>query len=75
MINPGSPEIGTTEGICSNINFVYENLLNSVLALTNCCIDPSTYEALLRNHMILYAHQEAMRLNRYTEAEYFYGII
>jgi len=72
---PGGAEFAPTTGICSNINFVYENLLNTVLGLTSCCIDDETYNALLRNHMILYAHQEAMRLERYTDAEYFYGII
>jgi hypothetical protein len=74
-INPIDPIIAPTVGICSNVNFVYENLLNSILGLTNCCVDGTTYDTLTRNHMILYAHQEAMRLERYTEAEYFYGII
>jgi hypothetical protein len=74
-ISPSDPEVAPDTGICSNVNFVYENLLNSILALTNCCIDSTTYDTLMRNHMILYAHQEAMRLERYTEAEYFYGII
>ena len=74
-INPSDPEIPETTGICSNVNFVYQNLLNPILGLTNCCVDATTYDTLMRNYMILYAHQEAMRLERYTEAEYFYGII
>lgn len=74
-IAPESPELSPETGICSNVNFVYQNLLNSILGLTNCCITPETYDTLMRNHMILYAHQEAMRLERYTEAEYFFGII
>lgn len=74
-LDPLGVEYPPETGICSNVNFVYENLLNSILVLTGCCIDETTYDALLRNHMILYAHQEAMRLERYTEAEYFYGII
>ncbi|MFZ4724416.1 MAG: hypothetical protein ACOYMD_03145 [Paludibacter sp.] len=74
-IDPAGADVAPEIGICSNVNFVYENLLNSVLKLTSCCIDDTTYDTLMRNHMILYAHQEAMRLERYTEAEYFYGII
>jgi len=74
-IDPQGDEFAPTTGICSNVNFVYENLLNLVLKLTSCCVEDDEYEALIRNHMILYAHQEAMRLERYTEAEYFYGII
>lgn len=74
-INPSDPQISPETGICSNVNFVYQNLLTSVLGLTKCCLKSTEYETLLRNHMILYAHQEAMRLERYTEAEYFYGII
>ena len=76
----GATEIEGTEtlsatGICSNINFVYANLLDLVMALTNCCVTDEQYDVLNRNHMILYAHQEAMRLGRELEAKYFYDII
>lgn len=74
-IDPANPQIPNTVGICSNINFVYANLLDLVMSFTNCCISQSDYDNLDRNHMILYAHQEAMRLERYTEAKYFYDII
>ena len=60
---------------CSNVNFVYENLLDLILNLKNNCINDSDYETLNRNHLILYAHMEAMRLNRFREAELFYDII
>lgn len=74
-INPGDPEIENAVGMCSNINFVYANLLDLVLTFTDCCISATDYDNLDRNHMILYAHQEAMRLQRYVEAKYFYDII
>lgn len=70
----GGPPINNIIGICSNVNFVYENLLSLILNFTNCCISDSDYDSLDRNYMILYAHQEAMRLER-PEAEYFYDII
>ncbi len=71
----GGDEIPEMVGICSNINFVYANLLSLVLNVTNCCISKAESDCLMRNYMILYAHEEAMRLERFTEAEYFYGII
>lgn len=68
---------GTLEevGLCSNINFVYANLLDLVLSFTSCCISDTQYDNLDRNHMILYAHTEAMRLGREMEAIFFYDII
>lgn len=74
-IAPQTIEIINAVGICSNINFVYANMLNLVLSLTSCCIKDTDYTNLIRNNSILYAHQEAMRLERYTEAEYFYDVI
>jgi hypothetical protein len=74
-IAPQTVEIEPVVGICSNVNFVYANLLNLILSLTDCCLSPTDYDALIRNQSILYAHQEAMRLERYIDAEYFYDII
>lgn len=68
-------ELLTMTGLCSNINFVYANLLDLIMAFTDCCISDFDYDNLDRNHMILYAHTEAMRLNRETEAIFFYNII
>lgn len=74
-IDPNGTEIDDAIGICSNVNFVYANLLDLIISFTNCCISQTQYDNLDRNYMILYAHQEAMRLERYTEAKYFYNII
>ena len=71
----GLTELLTMTGLCSNINFVYANLLDLVLSFTNCCISPTQYDNLDRNYMILYAHIEAMRLGRETDAIFFYNII
>lgn len=73
--NPATPEIPTKTGICSNVNFVYARLLDLVMGFVDCCISDADYANMNRNHMILYAHQEAMRLGRYVEAKYFYDII
>lgn len=71
----GLTESLTMTGICSNVNFVYANLLDLVLSFTNCCISDLDYDNLDRNHMILYAHTETMRLGREIEAKFFYDII
>jgi hypothetical protein len=75
-ITPGTEETQLTAvAMCSNVNFVYASLLDLVLRFTSCCISQNDYDTLDRNHMILYAHQEAMRLERFTEAKFFYDIL
>lgn len=69
------PEIENSIALCSNINDVYANLLDMILKLNTGCVNPSEYEGLVRNYMFLYAHIEAMRLNRLFEAEKFYDLI
>lgn len=71
----GVPEIENAIGYCSNINEVYANLLDMILKLNIGCVSPLEYENLTRNYMFLYAHTEAMRLNRKFDAEKFYDII
>lgn len=74
-IAAGLTETISAVGICSNVSFVYFNLLDLVMRFTNCCISDQDYDNLDRNHMILYAHTEAMRLGRLEEATFFYDII
>ena len=71
----GLTELIEQTGICSNTNFVYANLLDLIMRMTNCCISDYDYDNLDRNHMILYAHMEAMRLGRETDAIFFYDLI
>lgn len=65
-------EIEPRYAICSDINKVYANLLDSVLKLGSCT---SLDDSLYFKYMTLYAHIEAMRLNRFEDAEKFYDII
>ena len=71
----GVPEVENEVAYCSNINFVYENMLDLALNIKNDCITDSEYDTFNRNHAILYAHTEAMRLSRFREAEMLYDII
>lgn len=71
----GGAAIENEIGICSNVNFLYANMLDLVMAFTDCCLSATDYDNLDRNMSILYAHQEAMRLGREIEAQYFYDVI
>ena len=71
----GAEYIDNSIGLCSNINNVYANLLDMILKLNIGCVLPTEYEAMVRNYIFLYAHTEAMRLNRLQDAEKFYDLI
>ena len=62
-------------GVCSDVNKVYTLLKDHILNLDANCISQEDYQSLLRNYMFLYAHTEAMRLERFDEAEMYYDII
>lgn len=60
-------------GVCSNVNGIYDYLLTEITSLdTNC---PKLTMEIKQAYVFLYSHTEAMRLNRYGDAEYFYGLI
>lgn len=60
-------------GICSDINNIYTYLLQCLLSLDEKCAT-LTNDAKLA-FITIFAHQEAMRLERIDEAEYFYNIL
>lgn len=62
-------------GVCSDVNNVYTLLKDNILNLNANCISPNDYQMLLRNYMFLYAHLEAMRLERFNDAEMYYDLI
>lgn len=61
--------------LCSDVNHVYQYLLDYILNLQNGCIDDVFYDTLIKDYMFLYAHSEAMRLERFDEAALFYDIL
>lgn len=63
----------TTIGVCSDINGSYQYLLSSILSLNSNC--PTISDELKRYYMILYAHIEALKLEKFMDAEYFYDIL
>lgn len=78
--NPGNPTlpVPTIEdviGVTSDVNKVYILLKDYILNLDLLCNNPDDYNTLLRNYMFLYAHTEAMRLERFDDAEMLYDIL
>lgn len=72
----GKDEDCTFVGVCSDITNVYKSLLNDLLDLRfSCTCDYKVSDNVKRIFAILYGHLEAMRLGRYTEAEWFYSLI
>jgi len=77
---PGNPTlpvplIPDVIGVTSDVNKVYILLKDYLLNLDARCITTNDYQTLIRNYMFLYAHLEAMRLERFDDAEMFYDII
>lgn len=63
-------------GVCSDISTVYKTLLNDLLSIRqSCACDLGVSENVKRIFAILYGHIEAMKLQRYSDAEYFYSLI
>lgn len=69
------PTIPDVVGVTSDVNKVYILLKDYLLNLDARCITTNDYQTLIRNYMFLYAHLEAMRLERFDDAEMFYDII
>lgn len=62
-----------TIGVCSDVNNIYEYLLQCLLSLDTKC--STLTNDTRRAFTILFGHQEAMRLERLDEAEYFYNLL
>lgn len=62
-------------GVCSDMNHIYTLLKDDILNMNGNCISPDTYKRLIRNYLFVYGHVEAMRLERFDEAEMYYDIM
>lgn len=62
------PEELIKEIIISDVSHIYNCLSDDILALDAKCVDKESQDRVIRNYMILYAHQEAMKLGLYDEA-------
>ena len=70
-----SPEPETITGVCSNINDFYFCAHDMIQALEMQKIPREEFELLCRWYFAFYAHVEAVRLERYDDAERYYDIL
>lgn len=57
----------------SDVSHVYQCLVDDILSLDAKCTDTEAQDRVIRNYLILYAHQEALRLGHIDEAtKWFY---
>lgn len=61
------------QAVCSDVSDVYNNILDGVINQTGTCDKVS--DDTIRVYLILYAHQEAMRLGHYTDAWLYFKMI
>lgn len=69
------PTVADVIGVASDVNKMYIILKDYLLNLDARCITAQDYQTLIRDYMFLYAHIEAMRLERFDDGEMFYDII
>jgi len=60
----------------SDVSHVYSCLMDSILKLgTDVCGDSDIQDEVIRNYLILYAHQEAMKLRELSDAKKYFSIL
>lgn len=70
----GVPETITHTSYISDVSNVYECLAKDIDKLGSKCIDNDILDKVIRNYLILYAHQEAMNLDYIDEAEHWFNL-
>lgn len=71
----GDPDPETLIAVCSDVNKFYFAAHDKIEALEMKEIPRGDYELLTRWYFAVYAHEQAMRLERYDDAERFYDIL
>ena len=69
------PETIKATAIISDVSNVYNCLMDDILSLNAKCVDKTIQDRVIRNYLILYAHQQAMQLNLIDEAYRWFKII
>lgn len=60
----------------SDVSRVYSCLMDDILKLgTDLCKDSDVQDEIIRNYLILYAHQEAMKLRELSDAKKYFSIL
>lgn len=70
--NASAPNELITELVASDVNSVYNYMLNSILTMDKCDILP---DDMVRNYLLLYGHQSAMFVNDDETAKEYFRLI
>lgn len=63
------------DAMISDVSQAYYCLMDDILSLDAKCSDKETQDRVIRNYLILYAHQEALRLGYIDEATKWFNMI
>ncbi len=69
------PETLEKEAYISDVSNVYKCLIDDIIALDSRCLDEDVQNRVIRNYLMLYAHQEALKLKLIDEAEKWFSYI
>ena len=70
------PQIITATAYISDVSKVYTCLMNDILSMgESLCDNSEAMDRLIRNYLILYAHQEAMNLRELPEARKYFTLL
>lgn len=69
------PETLEKEAYISDVSNVYKCLIDDIIALDSRCLDGDVQDRVIRNYLMLYAHQEALKLKLIDEAEKWFSYI
>jgi len=66
-------DVISDSAVCSDVSNVYNHILDGVINVTGPCDKVS--DDIIRIYLILYAHQEAMRLGHFSDALLYFNMI
>ena len=69
------PPVISTVAVISDVSNVYACLMDDILSLDVKCVDKTIQDRVIRNYLILYAHEQALRLNLVDEAYRWFKIL
>lgn len=74
-IDPEAEELEDVTIACSNVAWMYSKNLDLIMNTDVANITDPEYKSISRNYIYIQAHLEAMRLERFEEAERFYTLL
>lgn len=74
-VDDENPEELEISALISDVKEVYDCMIRDIKALDSKCTDDEILNRVIRNYMILYAHQEALHLGNISDAERWFDMM